>query len=84
MSIPTEDDEMIIHSSTQNPTEVQHLAAHVLNVPQNAIEVVTRRMGGGFGGKKQTLHSWLAFALSSLKKQKNQLKQDYPEKTIFF
>ena len=52
MSIPTEDDEMIIHSSTQNPTEVQHLAAHVLNVPQNAIEVVTRRMGGGFGGKE--------------------------------
>ncbi len=52
MSIPTEDNEMVVHSSTQNPTEVQHLVAHVLNVPQNAIEVITRRMGGGFGGKE--------------------------------
>ena len=43
---------MVVHSSTQNPTEVQHLVAHVLDVPQNAIEVVTRRMGGGFGGKE--------------------------------
>ena len=52
MSIPTEDNEMVVHSSPQNPTEVQHLVAHVLNVPQNAIEVITRRMGGGFGGKE--------------------------------
>ena len=52
ISIPTEDNEMVIHSSTQNPTEVQHLVSHVLDVPQNAIEVVTRRMGGGFGGKE--------------------------------
>ena len=52
LAIPTEDNEMIIHSSTQNPTEVQHLVSHVLDVPQNAIEVVTRRMGGGFGGKE--------------------------------
>ena len=52
ISIPTESNEMVVHSSTQNPTEVQHLVAHVLGVPQNAIEVVTRRMGGGFGGKE--------------------------------
>ena len=52
LAIPTEDNEMVVHSSTQNPTEVQHLVAHVLSVPHNAIEVVTRRMGGGFGGKE--------------------------------
>ena len=52
LAIPTEDNEMIIHSSTQNPTEVQHLVAHVLGTSHNAIEVVTRRMGGGFGGKE--------------------------------
>ena len=52
LAVPTEDNEMVVHSSTQNPTEVQHLVAHVLNVPHNAIEVVTRRMGGGFGGKE--------------------------------
>jgi len=52
LAIPTEDNEMIVHSSTQNPTEVQHLVAHVLGTSHNAIEVVTRRMGGGFGGKE--------------------------------
>ena len=52
LAIPTEDSEMIVHSSTQNPTEVQHLVAHVLGTSHNAIEVVTRRMGGGFGGKE--------------------------------
>ena len=52
LAIPTEDNEMIIHSSTQNPTEVQHLVAYVLGTSHNAIEVVTRRMGGGFGGKE--------------------------------
>ena len=52
ISIPTESNEMVVHSSTQNPTEVQHLVSHVLGVPQNAIEVITRRMGGGFGGKE--------------------------------
>ena len=57
LAVPTEDNEMVVHSSTQNPTEVQHLVAHVLNVPHNAIEVVTRRMGGGLEAKKQTLPS---------------------------
>ena len=52
LAMPTEDNEMIVHSSTQNPTEVQHLVAHVLGTSHNAIEVVTRRMGGGFGGKE--------------------------------
>ena len=52
LAIPTEDNEMIVHSSTQNPSEVQHLVAHVLGTSHNAIEVVTRRMGGGFGGKE--------------------------------
>ena len=70
MSIPTEDNEMVVHSSTQNPTEVQHLVAHVLSVPQNAIEVVTRRMGGGFGGK-ETDSSQLACICAIFSKKTN-------------
>ena len=50
--IPTEGDEFVVHSSTQNPTEVQHLVSHVLGIPQHSIEVITRRMGGAFGGKE--------------------------------
>ena len=52
LAIPTENKEIVVHSSTQNPTEVQHLVAHVLGVPQHCVEVITRRMGGGFGGKE--------------------------------
>ncbi|MDJ0683196.1 MAG: xanthine dehydrogenase molybdopterin binding subunit [Alphaproteobacteria bacterium] len=44
--------EMLIHSSTQHPTEVQHGAAHVLGRPFAAITVQVRRMGGAFGGKE--------------------------------
>ncbi|XP_050304513.1 xanthine dehydrogenase-like isoform X2 [Anthonomus grandis grandis] len=47
-----EDDEMEIFSSTQNPTEVQHLIAHVLGTNQNKITCKVKRLGGGFGGKE--------------------------------
>ena len=49
---PMEDDEMRIVSSTQHPTEVQHIVSRLLGVPYAAITVEVRRMGGGFGGKE--------------------------------
>jgi len=48
-----------VHSSTQNPTEVQHICARLLGVDQARITVNVRRMGGGFGGK-ETNASWVA------------------------
>ena len=41
-----------IHSSTQGPTLVQKIAARVLNIPMNRIEVDVLRLGGAFGGKE--------------------------------
>src|SRR5579859_8138563 len=52
MAVPGEDGDMLIHSSTQHPTEVQHLVAKVLGVPDHAVVTEVRRMGGGFGGKE--------------------------------
>ncbi len=52
LAIPGEDSSITVHSSTQNPTEVQHLVAHVLETSQNFVNVMVRRMGGGFGGKE--------------------------------
>ncbi len=49
---PQEDGDMLVHSSTQHPTEIQHKVAEALGVPMNAVRVETRRMGGGFGGKE--------------------------------
>jgi len=52
LAIPGERGEMTIHSSTQHPTEIQHLAAAALGVPDAAVSVELRRLGGGFGGKE--------------------------------
>ena len=49
---PGEHDQVVVHSSTQNPSEVQHVIAHLLGIPINKVVVVTKRMGGGFGGKE--------------------------------
>ena len=49
---PGEDGDVHVFSSTQHPSEVQHLVAHVLGLPSNAVTVELRRMGGGFGGKE--------------------------------
>ena len=49
---PAEEDEMRVISSTQHPSEVQHIVCRLLGVPYAAITVEVRRMGGGFGGKE--------------------------------
>ena len=50
-AIPGESD-MLVHSSTQDPTEVQHILGRVLAMPDAFVTVETRRMGGAFGGKE--------------------------------
>ena len=50
--LPLEGGDVLIHSSTQHPTEIQHKVAHALHIPMNAVRVEVRRMGGGFGGKE--------------------------------
>lgn len=59
---PTEDGGMFIHCSTQNPTEIQHLVAKVLNQPFNFVTVEMRRMGGAFGGKETQAAPWACLA----------------------
>ncbi|MGB5068518.1 MAG: xanthine dehydrogenase molybdopterin binding subunit [Albidovulum sp.] len=43
---------VVVHSSTQHPTEIQHKVAEGIGLPMNAVRVEIRRMGGGFGGKE--------------------------------
>jgi xanthine dehydrogenase large subunit len=52
LAVPGEDGDMTVFSSTQHPSEVQHMVAHVLGVPSHSVTVEVRRMGGGFGGKE--------------------------------
>lgn len=58
MSIPQEDGDMLIYSSTQHPSELQHLVAQALGRPDNAVTVEVRRMGGAFGGKETQAAQW--------------------------
>ncbi len=51
-ALPGEDGDMEIHSSTQHPSEVQHMVARALGISSNGVTVKVRRMGGGFGGKE--------------------------------
>ena len=43
---------MTLHCSTQHPSEIQHKVADCLGLPNHAVTVETRRMGGAFGGKE--------------------------------
>jgi xanthine dehydrogenase large subunit len=52
IAVPQEDGAMLVHSSTQHPSEVQQIVAHALAKHANQVTVQCRRMGGGFGGKE--------------------------------
>ncbi len=52
VATPGEDGAMHVLSSTQHPSEVQHLVAHMLGRHSADVTVEVRRMGGAFGGKE--------------------------------
>jgi xanthine dehydrogenase large subunit len=51
-ALPQENGGILLHCSTQHPSEMQHLVAHALHRPAHTVQVLCRRMGGGFGGKE--------------------------------
>ena len=52
LAMRTDDGACVVRSSTQHPTEVQHVVAHALRVAAHRVRVECRRMGGAFGGKE--------------------------------
>jgi len=62
LAVPKEDGDVLIYCSTQNPSEIQHICARVLAVPDAAVSVEVRRMGGGFGGKETQATQFAAIA----------------------
>ena len=49
---PGEYGEIQVHSSSQNPTEIQEVVAEALGLGFHEVVCVCKRMGGGFGGKE--------------------------------
>lgn len=61
LAIPGED-QMLVYSSTQHPSELQHIIARLLGLPDAAVTVEVRRLGGAFGGKESQAAQWAAIA----------------------
>jgi xanthine dehydrogenase large subunit len=68
LAIPGEGQDMHVISSTQHPTEVQHVTARVLAIPDHAVVAECRRMGGGFGGKESQATQWAVIAALAARK----------------
>nr|CAB3452604.1 unnamed protein product [Digitaria exilis] len=51
LAIPDEDNTLVVYSSSQYPELAQSVIARCLGIPFSKVRVITRRAGGGFGGK---------------------------------
>jgi len=69
---PGENGAVTVHSSTQHPTEVQEVLAHLLGIDMSEVVVITKRMGGAFGGKEaQATHPAAMAALVARKTRRS-------------
>lgn len=59
---PLENGQLEVHSSSQHPTETQHVVAHALHLDFSQVVCVVKRMGGGFGGKESQAAHFAAMA----------------------
>ena len=62
IAYPLENGQMEIHSSSQHPSETQHVVAHALHLDFSQVVCVVKRMGGGFGGKESQAAQFAAMA----------------------
>ncbi|KAL2239999.1 UNVERIFIED_CONTAM: Indole-3-acetaldehyde oxidase [Sesamum indicum] len=51
LAVPDEDNCMVVYISIQCPEFAQKAIARCLGIPEHNVRVITRRLGGGFGGK---------------------------------
>jgi xanthine dehydrogenase large subunit len=65
---PREDGQLEVHSSTQHPTETQHVVAEACGVAFKDVTCVAKRLGGGFGGKESQAAPIAAWAALIAKK----------------
>jgi len=73
-TVPGEDNDYKVYSSTQHPSETQQIIAKVLNQKSNTITVEVRRIGGGFGGKETQSFIFAAICTLLSKKTKCPVK----------
>jgi xanthine dehydrogenase large subunit len=74
IAYPLEDGQIEIHTSSQHPTESQHVVAHALGLPDKDVVVQVKRLGGGFGGKESQAAPFAAMAALCAKKLKRPVR----------
>ncbi len=52
LAVPGEDGDMHVHSSTQHPSEVQHVVARALGVADHAVIAEVRRMAAALAARR--------------------------------
>ncbi len=62
IAYPLENGQIEVHSSSQHPTETQHVVAHSLGLDFSQVVCIVKRMGGGFGGKESQAAHFAAMA----------------------
>ncbi len=68
LAVPEDGDAVLVHSSTQHPTETQEIVARVLGLAKHQVSVQCARMGGAFGGKETQANAWAAVAALAARK----------------
>jgi len=82
-AIPKEDNDLLVYSSTQHPSETQQIIAKMLHQKSNTITVLVRRIGGGFGGKETNfLTSSICALLANKTKKPVKLRLDRDDDII--
>lgn len=74
IAYPLEDGQIEIHTSSQHPTESQHVVAHALGLPDKDVVCQVKRMGGGFGGKESQAAPFAAMAALAAMKLKRPVR----------
>ncbi|MGK0619381.1 xanthine dehydrogenase molybdopterin binding subunit [Meiothermus cerbereus] len=62
LALLDESGHILVHASTQHPSETQEVVAQVLGLPRSQVTVQCIRMGGGFGGKEVQANPYAAVA----------------------
>jgi xanthine dehydrogenase large subunit len=81
LAVPGEDSDIVIYSSTQNPSEAQHICARVLGIELNRVTCIVRRIGGGFGGKESNSSAIAAIAALAAWRTRRPVKVRLPRVT---
>ncbi|WKA11528.1 hypothetical protein VitviT2T_029019 [Vitis vinifera] len=71
LAIPDEDNCIVVYSSIQCPENAHTTISRCLGIPEHNVRVITRRVGGGFGGKSmKAIAVATACALAAYKLQR--------------